>query len=444
MVLFFFSFILLHDFGAKAYAATGRSAGRVNPKVPPGRKGLPGLSGSSMQSNPSQFTSNFGFYAQETEGERFRNVFTTSGRMVLVRNEASVPGDVPIVVQRIYSTQNTDSTYFSTGWELNYDIYLSVIGAGTSATLTLNTTLGQSVQFVQDLSDGGRGGGRDTPLFTYVPPDDEATGILYVNGFLNNKFVAKRKDGSQLTFELKGAVSRLTKIEAPDTRNYVSLTYNLSNKPTKIENSNSNYVELEYDVSGRISTSSTIDGRDWSYSYDLSGRLDEVTRPDETTEGYDYDLQGRLDEVTDAESETTDYVYDVNNKLTSITDRTGEETTFSYGATNTTITLPEDNTLVYGFDGDGYTTRIFDGLDNYIEITRDATTANITCVKDREGAETDYEWECPRHTGNCSGYVCEGPARTCRARLECRSDAHAAPRPKLRERRLSASQRSRP
>jgi len=84
LVLFFFSFILLHDFGAAAYAATGRSAARVNPKVPPGRKGLPGLSGSPMQGNPSRFTSSFGFYAKETEGERFRNVFTTSGRMVLV------------------------------------------------------------------------------------------------------------------------------------------------------------------------------------------------------------------------------------------------------------------------------------------------------------------------------------------------------------------------
>jgi len=138
VVLFFFTFIVLHDFGAPAYAATGRPAARVNPKVLPGRNGLPGglLAGSSIQDNPAQLSSSFGFYAKETEGERFRNVFTTSGRMVLVRNEASVPGDVPILIQRVYSTQNTDSTYFSTGWKLNYDMYLTKTGLGNGAKIS--------------------------------------------------------------------------------------------------------------------------------------------------------------------------------------------------------------------------------------------------------------------------------------------------------------------
>ncbi|MBN1591763.1 MAG: RHS repeat protein, partial [Candidatus Coatesbacteria bacterium] len=183
----------------------------------------------------------------------------------------------------------------------------------------------------------------------------------------------------------KGSVYKLTKIEAPDADNYVTIMYNLSNAPSRISNSSSNYVDIDYDLSGRITTMATITGSNWSYSYDVNGRLDEVTRPDETTESYDYDLQGRLDEVTDSLSETTYYVYDLNDRVTSITDRTGEETTLNYGSTNTTITLPEDNTLVYAFDASGYTNKIFDGLNNYIQITRSETTGNITCVRDREG-----------------------------------------------------------
>ncbi|RLC45288.1 MAG: hypothetical protein DRH70_07800 [Candidatus Coatesbacteria bacterium] len=81
-VLFCFTFLLLHDFGAMAFAATGRPAGRINPKVPPGRRGIPSglLAGSSMQGNPSRFTENLGFYVKQNEGERFKNLFTTSGR----------------------------------------------------------------------------------------------------------------------------------------------------------------------------------------------------------------------------------------------------------------------------------------------------------------------------------------------------------------------------
>ena len=122
IVLFFFMFLTFSDYGvAPVQAATGNPSSRISPRVPPGRRALPSalMANSGSQDNPRSLSGSSGFYVKETEGERFKGVYTTSGRMVLRRREATVPGDVPVAIERIYSTQNASSSYFSTGWHLN-------------------------------------------------------------------------------------------------------------------------------------------------------------------------------------------------------------------------------------------------------------------------------------------------------------------------------------
>ncbi|MBN2208072.1 MAG: RHS repeat protein, partial [Candidatus Coatesbacteria bacterium] len=232
------------------------------------------------------------------------------------------------------------------------------------------------------------------PDATYLPPGDVASGFISIEEYiLASTFIGNHKDGSKLTFELKGAEYLLTKIEAANSSNYVSLTYNVSNQLTRIQNSNGNYFDMVYDLSGYRAILDGSDGLSWTYSYDLNGKPTSVTRPDDTVEDYGYSPSGLLTSVEDPTDLKWTFDYDVLEHISTITDPASNATTFAYdntAPTHTTVTLPEGNTMTFYRDADGYTTDIVDGLGATMSVQWFA--GDVTKVTDRNGNEVNFAY----------------------------------------------------
>ncbi len=137
-------------------------------------------------------------------------------------------------------------------------------------------------------------------------------------------------------------------------------------------------VKFTYDSRGRLSTV-TQGTRTNTLAYDGNGFLISSTDPLKLTTTYTHDADGRLTTETLPDGRVISYAYDKNGNLTSLTppDKSAHNfsfspvdvisaytppgvagagaTTYSYNSDRelTTITLPDGNTIAYGYDGAG-------------------------------------------------------------------------------------------
>ena len=231
--------------------------------------------------------------------------------------DLTMPGPIPIRLQRHYYSLNQADNEFGYGWMSSYEPYL-VVSAGGSPIIyasemdgsviayTPHVVGGQTVWSPQPannpslLNQRGNQSGGLTNLYNNTITESTVGGVT--------TYTLTGADGSIRTYVVNSypigtgtyAVSRsrpyLTTWQDPAGN---KLTFTIGNNSTasdygklsRIASSNGNYIQLDYDSFGHILHALASDGRETSYTYNWSGDLTGVSRADGSFVSYAYDSQ---------------------------------------------------------------------------------------------------------------------------------------------------------
>lgn len=279
-----------------------------------------GLLGLSSGTSSSQIAQDFetsdqnGFLGTPNDGgEQFWEkvadpVNNITGEFYVQATDLQLPGPMPLVLHRNYSSQDLADNQFGYGWKLSIMPYLSISQGGTNiyaadmdgavlayvqTATNANVwapTMAANPQLNNNTTAGV--GGLANRLRDYI--------VRSVNGSTNN-YTLYGADGSVRVFQFmsfdSGAVTnnRPYLLQWTDNRgNYYTFSYDTNSadadfgQMTRIQSSNGNYLGFDYDIYGHIIDAYTGDGRWVYYTYDSFGDLVQVTLPDESTRNYQY------------------------------------------------------------------------------------------------------------------------------------------------------------
>lgn len=260
-------------------------------------------------------------------------VNTATGAFTEAFTDAQVPAPgVPLMVGRVYSSDNTVTGALGKGWQLPWETRLQFDSGGDAVLI-------------------GEGGTRHT----YAKESDgsfttprEARSTLAADG---DGYKVTTADHTEYSYNASG---RLTAWKDRTGRG-LSLSYT-GTQPTEITDTAGRTAKLTY--SGDLLDKVTLaDGRVVDYGF-TEGRLTSVTGLDGNTESYGYDAAGLLDSVTDARAKTVvTNAYDSQGRVTSQTDALGDTTKFAY-----TQNGPFDQVDITAPDGGVWTDVYYDNV----------------------------------------------------------------------------------
>jgi len=261
-----------------------------------------------------QTTSQNGFLGTPNNGgsSKWDNVMDPvrplTGEFYVDETDLKLPGPMPLVLRRNYSSQNVADNQFGTGWKLNIMPYLGVAVGGTN--MYAADMDGAVLAYVRTSTNASVW----LPTLTANPQLDNNTTagagglvnrlrdriVQTVNGSTTN-YTLFAVDGSVRVFQVMTFNNGILNQTRPylqkwtDSRgNYYTFSYgNDAIQPsfgevTRIQSSNGNYLGFYYDIYGHIIQAYTGDGRRLIYEYDPYGDLITVTLPDATTRSYQY------------------------------------------------------------------------------------------------------------------------------------------------------------
>lgn len=233
-----------------------------------------------------------------------------TGEFYVSETDLQLPGPIPLVLHRNYSSQNIADNQFGRGWKLNIMPYLTLsknstniyaadmdgavlayVHSTNSATTNMwFPTVAANPQLQNNTTAGA--GGLVNRLRDYIQRS--------VNGSTTN-YTLYGADGSVRVFQFKKFDSGAVTNERPylmqwtDNRgNYYTFSYDTNSADAnfgqmqRIQCSNGNFLGFDYDVYGHIIDAYTGDGRWMYYYYDDYGDLVSVTLPDGSTRSYQY------------------------------------------------------------------------------------------------------------------------------------------------------------
>jgi RHS repeat-associated protein len=247
--------------------------------------------------------------------------------------DLTMPGPLPIQLQRHYYSLNQADNEFGYGWTLSYEPYL-VVGAGSSPIIYATEMDGSVIAYSQKSGStttwiplaannpslanqhGNQAGGL-TNLFNNVITLSGTTYTLTgADGSVRTYTVSQYPNGTG-TYEVTRSRPYLTSWTDPQGN---TLTFTIQTDSTKIDygklnriaSSNGNYIQLDYDNFGHILTAIASDGRQCSYTYNTYGDLTSVTRTDGSVVSYAYDSQPQT--VNGATQNYSDHLLIQENK----------------------------------------------------------------------------------------------------------------------------------
>lgn len=236
-------------------------------------------------------------------------VHAVTGEFYVSANDLTLPGPMPLRLNRNYSSLNLADNQFGYGWKLDYMPYLSL--SATTNIIYAAEPDGAVIAYERTA----------TNVNLWLPSTSK-------NPQLNNNTVAgmgstanrfrnrieKRTSGPDTFYDLYSpdGSRRIFKVTTFNggginrTRPYLttwhdnkgnSFTFEYGQDSTqpdfgearRIQSSNGSYLGLRYDVYGHIIEAYTGDGRRIAYQYDQFGDLVSVTLPDATEIGYEYE-----------------------------------------------------------------------------------------------------------------------------------------------------------
>lgn|GEM_PF-1978110 len=383
-------------------------------------------------------------------------VFLVDGNFVKKVVDFRTPGNMPIVMQRVYqSNDNFRTGYFGYGWIMSLESKALDIHTENEDYVLIIMPNGQRYRFTKNV-DGSYSSVNQDMTLTRLPDSSYQLDIQPNKRWLYNSsgLLKKIEDGKGNWIELtysKGCLSKISnntnqevdlvkgangKIQQvvfngkvysysyDNDGNLISYTdpegnqtiyqYDNLHNLTAIIDPRGNIIErITYDANNRVHThedqngkytytylSSTQTkitdpgGKDWVYTFDSNGLITNILAPDGTSESRSYDANGNLISFTDRNGNTTIYTYDANGNVLTRTDPLGNVTTFTYDANGrkTSETDPLGNTTSYSYDANGNLTSLTYPNGTIINYSYDAN-GNLIKVIDPNGNTITYTYD---------------------------------------------------
>ena len=216
------------------------------------------------------------------------------------------------------------------------------------------------------------------PLLTYLPTNND---LSVLEKQANGTFIKKARDGSQVFFNERGF--QLASVDRVGRT--ISYNYDADDRLTEINDPVGRSVRFNYSGTKMISFEDSAN-RTTSFNYD-GDLLSTIVYPDNSRKRFVYDPEGRMTSEFDARENETKYAYNSIGRLTSITDKLGKTSNFSdlVSAThqkparegldvqnvNSNISLPNDNSMKFTADYNGFVRKVMDGSGRQIEVQSD-------------------------------------------------------------------------
>ena len=302
-----------------------------------------------------------------------------NGNMIHPETDISIPSQgMPILLYRTYNSKLDYDGPFGYGWTHSYNVFLdeqpdeSMIvmdGDGSLLTYTKN------------------------PDDTYTPP----AGTHATLTKLVDKFVLRKKNGTEYEFDLNG---RLQAITDPNN-NQVTFAYDGNGNLLTITDTVGRAITLAYNADNKIQTITDFTGRQWSYTYDANHNLTSVTNPAGHTTSYTYYdgtfsplNEHNIHTITDANGHTMTFTYYTNDKVFRHTNDLNETRTFSYNPfwQETRVVNEEGYTRVYVYDDVGNLVKLIEETGGVRTYTWD-DDRNLTSHTDPFGNVTTYTYD---------------------------------------------------
>jgi YD repeat-containing protein len=311
------------------------------------------------------------------------------------RTDLVIPDTIPIVIERTYRQEDSNSYSFGKGTASLYDMRMWSENNYHEVDLVLpngGTVLYKRVSPGEGYKEAEYTA-TNTPSVFY---DSKVTwneslkewdltltnGMTYVFGELAPLQAIRNRQGQQLTItRSEGQKGNIVQITSPHGR-WVKFTYNGSNDITEIKDNGGRTLKYTY-KEGLLESATDPAGRTTKYEYNASGEMTGVTDPRgnkyiET----EYETHGRVSKQKMANGGVFEFSYTTN----------GEGNVES-----TTVTEPRENKRKVTFNSEGYETSETRALGTAIEqkttFERQANTGFLLSSTDPRSRKTSYEYD---------------------------------------------------
>ncbi|MGW2601712.1 DUF6531 domain-containing protein [Streptomyces klenkii] len=307
-----------------------------------------------------------------------------TGAMLLPATDVTLPGSLPLVVERTHVSSYRAGAWFGPTWASTFDERVQLDGDGVVYAAADGMRLvypvpvpGEPVLPVKGprlpLTWDGRPGG----VMTIADPQ---TGIT-------------RTFGGLVPTEEPGILQ--LPLESVEDRNGARIDFErtATGTPTGIRHSGGSYVAVETDVIGdagaRVTALRLLDEPPSPYEPPTApGRGTTLIR-------YGYDDAGNLTEVTNSSGKPLRFTYDAEGRITSWTDRNGTSYGYTYDTSGRVVRTEGSDGFLSGslaYDPETRTTTVTDSLGNERTYRYNAA-ALVTEETDPLGHKTVTKWD---------------------------------------------------
>jgi RHS repeat-associated protein len=316
------------------------------------------------------------------------------------RTDLVIPDTIPIVIERTYRQEDSNSYSFGVGTESMYDMRLWSENSSEKRYHEADLVLPDGGTILYKRVSPGEGyknaeyKATNTPSIYYgstikwnesLPGWDLTltNGTTYVFGEAAPLQAIRNRQGQQLTItRSEGQRGNITMITSPHGR-WVKFTYNSSNDITEIKDNS---------------------GRTLKYAYNKEGLLESATDPAERTTKYGYNSSGEMTSITDPRgNKYIENEYESHGLISKQKMGSGGVFEFSYttngegNVESTTVTEPRETKRKVTFNTEGYPTSETQALGASIEqkttFERQANTGFVLSSTDARSRKTAYEYD---------------------------------------------------
>jgi YD repeat-containing protein len=316
------------------------------------------------------------------EGATVNFVSTATGQLAFAVTDLELAGTMPLLFQRIYSSDRGEDRGLGTGWSFILDDRITV----DNHSATMKTGGGTVIYFRREE------GSRRFRLQVDAPFPHQSFELV------NEGTITEQSAGLTRTYTRLNDAYRLSRV-SDTSGNYIAISFDAGDQIARIENSSGATLTLEWSngADSQLLSVSDNTGRRTTYRQDAK-RLRTVMDPAGSSWTYDYEgarlvraadplgrslLRARYDRagrVVEAGDAAGAYLYDYDaattsmSRLTSVTDPAGAKTTLSHSTSGlvTAVTESGGRTLRFKYNAANRPVSMADSLGDEMNLSYDA------------------------------------------------------------------------
>lgn len=336
------------------------------------------------------------------EGTMVNFVSTASGQLSFAITDLELSGAMPLMFQRVYSSNRSEDAGLGAGWSFVFDERITI----DNDRATLKTGTGSVISFRRD------GQSRRFILQSDAPLQHQSFDLL------NEGVVTEQIAGLTRTYTKLGEAYRLSRI-ADSNGNGISISFDAGFNISRIESSGGASFTLEWSKGEDARLLSVTDntgrrvafkqdgkrlravtdpaGAQWTYDYE-GARLTRASDPlGRTLLRARYDRTGRAVEAGDAAGA---YLFDYDStsasvsRLTTVTDPLGAKTYFEQSESGllTALTDGEGRSARFEYNAANRLVRVSNSLGDEMKLTYDAQN-RLLRQWSSDGTDKSYSYD---------------------------------------------------